>query len=257
MCPLAGGILGFEGQKSIVCHVLLVETAQGLVLIDAGLGLHDIAAPVDRLGRMFVGVCKPRLLPAEAAISHVRRLGYSPDDVRHVVLTHLDLDHVGGLSDFPKARAHVMAKEHEAATVRATMLERHRYRPAHVAFPTWSLYPTEGEAWHGFQGVRGMDGLSEEILLIPLIGHTHGHSGVAVQDDQGWLLHAGDSYFHQDEVRVGRAPFAVETFQKVLQMNGPARLQNRARLAELHASGSVRMFPAHDPVAFMNCGGVL
>ncbi|MFD0510570.1 MBL fold metallo-hydrolase [Streptomyces aureus] len=31
-------------------------------------------------------------------------LGYAVDDVRHIVLTHLDLDHAGGLPDFPRAR---------------------------------------------------------------------------------------------------------------------------------------------------------
>ncbi len=47
--------------------------------------------------------------------------------MRHIVLTHLDVDHAGGLPDFPDARVHVFAREHE------TMLdpprrERRRYR---------------------------------------------------------------------------------------------------------------------------------
>ena len=42
-------------------------------------------------------------------------LGFSPDDVRHIVLTHLDFDHAGGIEDFPNARVHVLAREREAA----------------------------------------------------------------------------------------------------------------------------------------------
>ncbi len=37
----------------------------------------------------------------------MKRLGYSINDVRHIILTHLDLDHAGGLHDFPNAAVHV------------------------------------------------------------------------------------------------------------------------------------------------------
>src|SRR3546814_2886084 len=58
-----------------------------------------------------------------------------------------------------------------------------------------------GERWFGFEAVRDLDGLPPEILLVPLPGHTWGHSGVAVQEDGGgWLLHAGDAYFYRGEV---------------------------------------------------------
>ena len=39
------------------------------------------------------------------------------------------------------------------------------------------------------------------MLLVPLAGHTWGHSGVAIAEDGGgWLLHAGDAYFYRGEV---------------------------------------------------------
>jgi glyoxylase-like metal-dependent hydrolase (beta-lactamase superfamily II) len=57
-------------------------------------------------------------------------LGYQPQDVRHIVLTHLDLDHVGGLRDFPHAEVHVYAEELDNATAQATTMDRGRFRPA-------------------------------------------------------------------------------------------------------------------------------
>lgn len=35
----------------------------------------------------------------------------------------------------------------------------------------------------------------------PLLGHTMGRCGLAVQSAQAWLLHAGDAYFYNREVR--------------------------------------------------------
>ncbi|MCT9113339.1 MBL fold metallo-hydrolase [Streptomyces mirabilis] len=40
-----------------------------------------------------------------------RELGFDRTDVRHIVLTHFDADHIGGLSDFPHAQVHVTAAE--------------------------------------------------------------------------------------------------------------------------------------------------
>ena len=90
----------------MVCHCLLIEGAEGLILIDTGLGSADVLQPRYRLGamRLLLGL---RLRREETAIEQIRRFGYDTRDVRHIVLTHLDLDHVGGLSDFPDARVHV------------------------------------------------------------------------------------------------------------------------------------------------------
>ena len=45
---------------------------------------------------------------------------------------------------------------------------------------------TEGETWKGFESIRAIPGLDDDILLVPLTGHTRGHSGVAVNTEDGW-----------------------------------------------------------------------
>jgi glyoxylase-like metal-dependent hydrolase (beta-lactamase superfamily II) len=89
------GVGGLLAAAHIVCHCLLIEGADGLVLIDTGFGLDDIRNP-RQLGRPFTAIVRPRLNVAEAAISQVRALGFDPHDVRHIITTHLDLDHAGG-----------------------------------------------------------------------------------------------------------------------------------------------------------------
>lgn len=140
----------------MICHCVLIETDQGLVLVDTGVGLRDIADPKQSLGREFLFLTRPRLDLAETAARQVTGLGYAVDDVRHIVLTHLDLDHAGGLPDFPRAKVHLHATEHQAAMRGATRAERLRYRAGQWAHgPDWVTYnPTGGDRWFGFEGVR-------------------------------------------------------------------------------------------------------
>ena len=93
----------------LVCHCLLIETDRGLVLIDTGLGLKDTRQPYPRLSRFYVNLLNIQLDPEETAFRQIQRLGFRPEDVRHIVLTHLDFDHAGGLEDFPLATVHVMS----------------------------------------------------------------------------------------------------------------------------------------------------
>src|SRR5271155_3491047 len=96
MCPRPARLVngrGFLGKGRMVCHCLLVETKDGLLLVDTGIALEDVKARGGRMGRGFALLAGARWDPAETALHHVQRLGYSASDVRHVVPTHLDLDH--------------------------------------------------------------------------------------------------------------------------------------------------------------------
>jgi len=246
MCPPLASTM--NGQGRLVAHVLAIETPSGLVLVDTGLGTADVEAPRRRLGLTFLISVGPQLRREETALAQLERLGYGARDVRHIVLTHLDLDHAGGLSDFPEATVHVLGRERQVAFGPLPFRHRARYRAAQFAHaPRWQDYAPDGERWFGFEAVRALEGVGPEILLVPLAGHTLGHTGVAVRSGDRWLLHAGDAYFHRDEVRGGTAPFMLELFQRMVAMDGEQRLANRARLGELMRQGTVEIFSAHDP----------
>ena len=50
--------------------------------------------------------------------------------------------------------------------------------------------------------MRTLVGVPEDIVLIPLIGHTLGHAGVSVRSGARWLFQAGDAYFFHGEMNV-------------------------------------------------------
>ena len=96
------------------------------------------------------------------------------------------------------------------------------------------------------------------MALIPLTGHTRGHAGVAVRGDAGWLLHAGDAFFHRREIAWTHrwCPPALRLFQAAIADDGDARRANRERLRELaRTQEGARVFCAHDPVMFERLAG--
>lgn len=257
MRPAGGKLLdgepGLLRRAELVAHCLLIETGDSLVLVDTGFGTQGVADPVKWFGRPFLTMVGAKLIAAETAVAQIRALGLDPADVRHIVTTHLDVDHAGGLADFPNAVVHVRAEEQRAATSPANTAEKNRYRAAQFAHrPLWSTYDELGEPWFGFEAVRSLKGLPEEILLVPLTGHTNGHSGVAVDTGDGWLLHAGDAYFFHgqlDPVAPHCTP-GLNAFQNVMQADRKSRVANLARLQELVRGhqDEVTVFSAHSPV---------
>ncbi len=255
MCPVCEKLINGHGSllkpARMVCHCLLIESRDGLVLVDTGLGTQDLNNPQGRLGAAFVAASRPTLDPSETALAHVRRLGFSPRDVRHIVTTHLDLDHAGGLGDFPDAQVHIFKPELQAMK-NPSLRERARYKAVQFAHqPKWVAHEEQGESWFGFSSIRALPGLDDEILLVPLIGHTRGHSGVAVKNGDKWLLHAGDSYFFHGTLDTPpHMPPVLGKMEQLLQTDAQQRLHNQARLRELRArhSDQIEIFCAHDPV---------
>jgi glyoxylase-like metal-dependent hydrolase (beta-lactamase superfamily II) len=231
----------------------LVESKDGLILVDTGVGTDDLKDVNGRMGFWFNALVRPAKDPAGTALEQVKKLGFDPKDVRHIIPTHLDLDHAGGLPDFPWATVHVFRKEHEAAMQPSTFKERERYRPQHWAHgPKWDVREVEGEGWFGFKGVRAVQE-RDDVLLIPLLGHTRGHCGVAVKSEGKWILNAGDSYFCHGEMEP--KPWctpALAAFQRMVVIDNEQRLANQQRLRELVASHSneVTVHSAHCPVEF-------
>jgi glyoxylase-like metal-dependent hydrolase (beta-lactamase superfamily II) len=149
-----------------------------------------------------------------------------------------------------------LTQERATANAQATWLDRQRYRPQQWAdHKHWHQYLVDrGERWFGFDQVRGLHGLPPEILLVPLEGHTFGHAGVAIRTNEGWLLQAGDAYFHHGEMDIHRPHCTpgLRAYQWLMEQDRGSRLRNQQRLRELRrAHGTeVQVMSSHDPLEF-------
>jgi glyoxylase-like metal-dependent hydrolase (beta-lactamase superfamily II) len=251
-CPRGARLLNGEGgffePARMVCHCLLIEANDGLVLLDTGYGTEDARNPKQLGAAAKLTGARPRL--DETALARVEALGFSADDVRQIVITHLDPDHSGGLPDFPAAEVHVFEPELSAA-LNPGRRERLRYLAPHWSHdPKWIEHTVEGDEWNGFDSVRILPGLDAEVLLVPLPGHTSGHTGVAIDEGDGWLLHAGDAYFHHGQLESSRScPPMLRAFETITAVDNRARRENGERLRELAATEGdrVRLVCSHDP----------
>jgi glyoxylase-like metal-dependent hydrolase (beta-lactamase superfamily II) len=264
-CPLGGALLDGVSVGSLrgrlTQHCLLLELDRTLVLVDTGYGLRDVRDPASRLSPFFLTLNSPDLREDMTAIRQIEALGFDPRDVRQIVLSHLDFDHAGGLDDFPHSTVHLLGAEIAAATERKTMLDRARYRPQQwgETRANWHAHAVTGERWCGFDSVRDLPGVGPDVLMVPLIGHTFGHAGIAIRRDKGWMLFAADAYFYHAEMNVDRPRCTpgLRAYQRLMEKDRRLRLLNQRRLRELRRAqgAAVEIFCAHDVREFERMAG--
>lgn len=244
---LVEGNGGWLQLASLGTHCLLLETNAGLVLVDAGLSRKDVDDP-DRLGRGFNWLMNPALDPSEPAYVQIEELGFDPSDVKHIIMTHLDIDHAGGIVDFPQANVHVLQSEYETAHS-PPMMEKLRYRERLWAHqPKWCSHEGTPTNWNGFKAVAPIPDQLSGLKMVSLPGHSAGHCGVAIPLDDGWLLHCGDAFFDNREMNFSNPECTVglRLQQRVISHDNNLRIDTQKKLRKInHREENLQVICSH------------
>ena len=206
------------GKKLL--HTLVVESSNRLTLVDTGIGTSIVENPKS-LDPMLRFLLKPKLDPVECCVNQVKELGYSPEDVSDIVLTHLDWDHVSGVSDFPNARIHVYGEELSAVGT-VGFFEGQRYKHTDLQgrnIIAYDILKANNVSFDDHNWAIIPDGL-DNMCMINLEGHSKGHCGVMIQIGNSYLIHVGDSYFNPTELtKDAKGNYKPCLFQKIAKHN--------------------------------------
>src|SRR5271168_4735726 len=161
----------------------LVNTGKQLILVDVGSGTWFGGG---RFGHL---------------VANLRSAGYTPEEVDVVVVTHLHSDHIGGLTTqdgkrvFPNADVYVAKADSDfwlspEIAAKAPKDAQPFFQSAQaIAAP----YIKAGK-WHTFSG---SETIVEGMQLVPLPGHTLGHTGYEFSSKGQKILFWGDTVHAQ------------------------------------------------------------
>lgn len=249
-CPYCAPLFGQNGLKAqLVCHCLLIETDKGLVLIDTGLGMQDYLHTQKRLGSIISKFGSIQNNFDLTAIAQIQNLGFKASDVKHILVTHLDFDHAGGISDFPNATIHILSSEFNA-TQNLSLKNKIRYKPEQFKqHRYWNfIEPEFGDYWYNLSKVQGFKIFQDEILMIPLLGHTEGHCGIAVKQKNNWLLFCGDAYYSHRQLDPKIKLSTLEITERLLATDNFQRIQSLRNIQTLAITQpEIEIMCAHDP----------
>ena len=167
-------------KMSLTCPLILC--GKDVILVDTGIG--------NRLSEREVQIYSPE--PADRLVKGLGALGFAPQDVTHVILSHLHFDHVGGLIDktpqgevsliFSQAQVVIQKAEWELATNPTDERLAAAYRHA-------------SECLRPLRRVELIDGdsrLTAEVRTSVSGGHTAPHQCVIVEAGGTGLIHLAD-----------------------------------------------------------------
>ncbi|WP_264792688.1 MBL fold metallo-hydrolase [Aureispira anguillae] len=231
---------------SAIGHCLLIQENEKLVLIDSGIGLMEFREPEKRLGKELIAITGFKFEERLTAIRQIENLGLNPQNVEHIICSHLDPDHIGGLADFPNAKVHVSNEEYESFKN-----GNERYLQQQLSHnPDLKLYESNDKEWFGLPARKVHLNLQIETYLIPLFGHTHGHCGVAIKVNNQWIFYIGDAYYLRAELEDKNHP--VDQLATIRAVDNNLRLESLDKIREIikNFGDQMEYFGYHDPTEF-------
>ena len=219
-------------------YAWVIEHPDGVFVIDTGQGAHllESARSYHPYVRWEVAF---RIEREEEIGPQLRALGIGPRDVKKVILTHLHMDHDGGLVHFPSSEILVATGELHAASGWAGRMRG--YLPHR--WPKW-FDPTPlslaAEPFGPFAHSRRLTEAGD-IVAVATPGHTADHVSILVRQDDMIVFLAGDTSYTEALMLAGRVD-GVSADEHISR----ATLQAIGTLAQDHPT---IYLPTHDPKA--------
>ena len=199
----------------------LIDTGEEVILVDTGLPAGTPEEVPDETSAVFTGKDISSYMEAFAA------LGYRPEQVTKILLTHKHSDHSGELKSFPNAKIYVNEEERNAEELKGIG----NFVP--VRF-------TDGAYYNFPESQKICDG----IYFIRAKGHTNGNSIVIVEKDGLFYMIHGDITYVDEALYENKLSIVFDDL--------PAARETLDRVREFVRSHPTVYLSTHTPQGYEN-----
>ena len=145
----------------------LIDMGDEVILVDTGFP-KDFSAPAKKLGApLYMGE------KVKDYIDGLAELGYKPEQVTKILITHKHLDHTGVIKNFPNAKIYISPEDAGAMKLEGENIVRAEYKESYKNFPRAQK-------------------ITDGIWFIEAKGHTKGNSIIIDEMDGLYYMMHGD-----------------------------------------------------------------
>lgn len=190
--PFAFG--GEEGKEAFDEQIIyrsslqnfLIDTGEEVILIDTGFK-NGAPVPPKKLGApLYMGEKIADYMDAFAA------LGYQPEQVTKILITHKHPDHTGALEYFPNAKVYIAPEDADAMKLEGDNIVRVSYKDgAYRQFPA-------------------CEKIAEGVYFIEAKGHTKGNSIIIAECDGLFYMFHGDVTYCDAALKANKLSIVYE-----------------------------------------------
>lgn len=167
----------------------LIDTGNEIILVDTGLPVETKDTEPNEKTQIYVGH------KTQDYISAFKSLGYKPEQVTKILVTHKHPDHTGELRSFPNAKIYIGPEDADALKLTGENVIRCDY--------------TDG-AYHNFPESQK---ITDGIYFIKARGHTNGNSIIIAENDGLYYMLHGDVTYTDAALRENKLSIVFEDLQ--------------------------------------------
>lgn len=199
----------------------LIDTGKEVILVDTGLPAGTPEEVPDEKSLLYTGANICDYMDALAA------LGYKPEQVTKILLTHKHGDHSGELRSFPHSQIYVNAEEAEITALKDAL----------------NIIPvqfTDGPYYNFPESQKIADG----VYFIKAKGHTNGNSLVIAEDGGLFYMFQGDITYVDEALYENKLSIVFEDL--------PAARETLDRVREFVRNHPTVYMGTHTPQGYEN-----
>jgi glyoxylase-like metal-dependent hydrolase (beta-lactamase superfamily II) len=219
---------GSDEMVDIPIPSFLIEHPKGLVLFDTGCAPQVAVDAEGYWGAATKFLKNIRYTRDQVVDQQVKLHGYKPADIKYVVVSHLHLDHAGGMQLFPQAQFLIMRGELPYAYWPE--------RKARAGFILNDLLPTRGFDWKELDGDTDIFGDSS-LMMLKTAGHTPGECSLQLKNRT--VVLTGDTIHIRPQLETLAA---MDSDYDIAEASASIR-----RLRDIRDRGEAKLWISHAP----------